>query len=204
MSGVNETLVREFFEARGFLVRQQRKFVAPGLHDDDAIDFHALNPRRREPRADLPAVLGAADVEGLSAAVVAVRGWHTETFSTALLAHEPDVVRFADPEQVAASSRSLGLEPPLTRVLVVPSLPETKSARDEAVQVLRARGVDALLPFRVVLADLIGGIEENRNYAKSDVLQILRILKIYDLLKDPTLELFRPRRGSAPAKRKSD
>jgi hypothetical protein len=196
MSGVNETLVREFFEARGFLVRQQRKFSAPGLQEDDAIDFHVLNARRREPRADLPTILTAEDTDGLAAAAVAVRGWHTEIFSAALLAHEPDVARFTDAEQVAASARALGLAPPLTRVLVVPSLPETKADRDQAVALLRAKGVDALLPFRAVLADLIQRAEVNRNYAKSDVLQILRILKNYDLLKEPALELFRPRRKS--------
>lgn len=41
---------------------------------------------------------------------------------------------------------------------------------------------------------LVRHTEVNRNYTKSDTLQILRILKKYDLLKDPALELFRPRR----------
>lgn len=194
MSGVNETLIREFFEARGFLVHQQRKFVAPGLHDDDEIDFFALNPRRASPPSALPAVLDAADVDELSAVVVAVKGWHSETFSVALLAQEPEVARFTDPVQVERSARAFGFQGPVSRVLVVPSLPQVKAARDEAVTALRNRGVDAILPFRVVLADLIQHTEVNRNYAKSDVLQILRILKNYDLLKEPSLELFRPRR----------
>lgn len=196
MSGVNESLVREFFEARGFLVRQQRKYVAPGLQEDDAIDFFVLNPRRRDQRSGLPAILAADDTDGLALAAVSVRGWHTETFSASLLEHEPEVARFTDPDRIAESARALGLEPPIARVLVVPSLPDTKADRDEAVALLRAKGVDALLPFRVVLADLIEQTEINRNYAKSDIRQILRILKNYDLLKEPSLELFRPRRKS--------
>lgn len=194
MSGVNETLVREFFEARGFLVRQQRKFVAPGLQHDDEIDFVVLHPRRPAAPEALPFVLSAADVDHLAAAAVAVRGWHTETFSAALLAQEPDVARFTDPAMVARAAQALGLELPLARILVVPSLPQQQKARDEATRALRERGVDAVLPFRAVLGDLILQIETNRNYAKSDILQVLRILKNYDLLKDPTLELFRPRR----------
>lgn len=194
MSGVNETIIREFFELRGFLVHQQRKFVAPGLQDDDEIDFFVVNPRSPSTASNLPAVLGADDVSRLASAAVAVRGWHSETFSVALLAQEPEVARFTDPDRVARSARALGLEPPLTRVLVVPSLPQNKAARDEAVAALRQRGVDALLPFRAVLADLIQRTEVNRNYAKSDLLQVLRILKNYDLLKDPPLELFRTRR----------
>lgn len=195
MSGVNETIVREFFESHGFLVHQQRKFVAPSLHDDDQIDFFVLNPRRQTRPDPLPSVLQAADVGFLTAAVVAVRGWHTETFSAALLAQEPEVARFTDPAQIAKSAATLGLDPPLTRVLVVPSLPQSKSARDEAVAALNRRGVDAILPFRTLLADLIESTEVNRNYAKSDLLQVLRILKNYDLLKDAPLELFRPKRA---------
>lgn len=193
MSGINETLVREFFEARGFLVRQQRKYVASGLPADE-IDFVVLNPRRTATVSDLPFVLEGADVDGLATAVVAVRGWHTETFSAALLAQEPEVARFTDAETVTRALGALGLAGrPARRVLVVPSLPQTHAAREAAVAALRERGVDAVLPFRSVLGVLIQHIETNRNYAKSDVLQVLRILKNYDLLKEPSLELFRAR-----------
>jgi hypothetical protein len=41
-----------------------------------------------------------------------------------------------------------------------------------------------------MLADIISMVEINRNYSKSDLLQIIRILKIYDLVKDPQLALF--------------
>jgi hypothetical protein len=59
---------------------------------------------------------------------------------------------------------------------------------------LRARGIDAVMPFRTVLADLITATEVNRNYQKSDLLQIIRILKNYDFLREPQLELFKPGR----------
>ena len=42
----------------------------------------------------------------------------------------------------------------------------------------------------------------NRNYQKSDLLQVLRILKNYDFLKEPQLELFKSKRkrsANAPA-----
>jgi hypothetical protein len=51
-----------------------------------------------------------------------------------------------------------------------------------------------VIPFCVMLTDLIGQVEVNRNYDKSDLLQILRILKIYGYFKEPQLELFKPRR----------
>jgi hypothetical protein len=45
-----------------------------------------------------------------------------------------------------------------------------------------------------MLSDLIGHIEVNRNYQKSDLLQMIRILKNYDFFKEPQLELFKSRR----------
>jgi hypothetical protein len=45
-----------------------------------------------------------------------------------------------------------------------------------------------------MLADLVAKIEVNRNYQKSDLLQVIRILKIYDFCKEPQLELFKPGR----------
>jgi hypothetical protein len=50
-----------------------------------------------------------------------------------------------------------------------------------------------------MLATLVTQIEVNRNYQKSDLLQIIRILKNYDFFKEPQLELFKakPKRKSA-------
>jgi len=36
--------------------------------------------------------------------------------------------------------------------------------------------------------------ETNRNYQKSDLLQMIRILKNYDFFKEPQLELFKTKR----------
>lgn len=195
MADVSETLVREFFEAHGFLVRQHRKFVAPAAAEEEEADFFILNPRPATGGEAPPSfVLSAGDLVGLRAAVVAVKAWHTETFSAALLAQEPAVVRFADAAVHARSLRAFGSAGPALKVLVVPSLPRAKAARDESLAALRAAGVEAMLPFRAVLADLVERVEANRNYARSDVLQVLRILKQYDLLKELQLELFRTRR----------
>ena len=47
-----------------------------------------------------------------------------------------------------------------------------------------------------MLADLVSETKANRNYQKSDVLQIIRILKNYDFLKGPQMELFKTKRKS--------
>ena len=66
------------------------------------------------------------------------------------------------------------------------------------VDLLKERGVDAIISFRAMLLDLLDKIEVNQNYSKSDTLQVMRILKNYDLLKDTQLDLLPDR---APSRR---
>ena len=74
------------------------------------------------------------------------------------------------------------------------------SIRSQSVDLLKARGVDAIISFRAMLLDLLEKIEINQNYTKSDTLQVMRILKNYDLLKDTQLDLLPER--SAPQSRR--
>jgi hypothetical protein len=133
-----------------------------------------------------------------------VKGWHTETFSSARLESKPELFRFLEPRSFQAAARAFGTAgaTPL-KILILPALPQDSHAREESINLLRAKGVDGVIPFRTLLADLIGRVEVNRNYEKSDLLQILRILKKYDLVKDPQLELFKPRKRIAKSS-KSD
>ena len=201
MSAVSETIVREYFELHGFFVRQQRKFVAPSRREEDEIDFLVMNPRG-EAGGALPFVLGSEDLTRLARAVVVVKGWHTETFSPGLLAHAPEIFRFLEPERFQHAARAFGGEGAPAKILVVPALPHGAEAREQSIELLRAKGLDAVIPFRTMLADLINQIEVNRNYQKSDLLQVIRILKNYGFFPEPQMDLFKaaPRRraGRAP------
>ena len=59
-------------------------------------------------------------------------------------------------------------------------------------------GVDAIISFRAMLLDLIDKIEPNQNYSKSDTLQVMRLLKNYDLIQDAQLDLPTTRDSAAP------
>jgi hypothetical protein len=61
--------------------------------------------------------------------------------------------------------------------------------------------LDGVISFRTMLSDLIDQVEVNRNYQKSDLLQVLRILKTYEFFREPQLELFhaKKRRRKNPA-----
>ena len=193
MAGVSETIVREFFELHGFLVRQERKYISPSRSEARAYDFLVLNPAPQAGESELPFILEAADLPRLTRAVVVVKGWHTETFSPARLTNAPEIFRFLEPAVFRRASRVFG-DGPLTKILVVPALPQGAEARRKSIGFLQGKGVDAVIPFRTMLDNLIQQTETNRNYQKSDLLQIIRILKNYDFFREPQLELFKSRR----------
>ncbi len=201
MAAVSETIVREFFELHEFLVRQHRKYIGRDDQDDD-IDFFVLNPHPQTPAAALPFVLGSQDLPFLERAVVVVKGWHTQTFSSGQLTHSPEIFRFVEPKVFQQAARAFGKDGTPLKILVVPTLPQDREAREQSIALLRSKGIDAVIPFHVMLAELIRQVEVNRNYQKSDLLQIIRVLKNYDFFKEPQLELFKPRRrrrSSRPA-----
>jgi hypothetical protein len=191
MSAVSETIVREYFELHGFLVRQQRKYVAPTRREDEEIDFFALNPRPRPEESKVPFVLTSSDLPRVARAIVVVKGWHTETFSSARLAQQPEIYRFVDSKVFQQAARAFGGDGSPTKILVVPALPQSEQGRAQSIELLRSKGIDAVIPFRTMLAELIDQTEANRNYQKSDLLQVIRILKNYDFLKEAQLELFK-------------
>ena len=160
-----------------------------------------MNPRAST-GGTLPFVLASSDLDRLHRAVVVVRGWHTEKFSAAVLANAPEMFRFLEPESMRRLEKEFGEDRPFLKILVVPALPAGSEAREEAIHFLRAKRVDAVLPFRTMLANLIDRIETNRNYTRSDLLQILRILKNYEFFPGPQLDLFQSRNPPASSRRR--
>jgi hypothetical protein len=194
VSSVSETIVREYFELHEFLVRQHRKYIAQSKREDDDIDFFVLNPHPWRMAASLPFVLSSADLPRVEHAIVVVKGWHTETFSPAVLMNAPEIFRFVEPATFKQAAKAFGAEGSPLKILVVPALPQGAEAREQSIALLRSKGIDAVIPFRTMLSELIEKTETNRNYQKSDLLQVIRILKNYEFFKEPQMELFKPRK----------
>jgi hypothetical protein len=89
------------------------------------------------------------------------------------------------------------------KLLVVPGWPRDAKTREKSIELLRAKGVDGVISFRSILQELIATVQTNRNYQKSDLLQILRLLKNYELLKEPQLELKFSRKGAKAQRMKA-
>lgn len=201
MSAIDEGIVREYFEQNGFLVRQARKYQVQSRRKvaEEEIDLIVFNPAWQRDSRKPDFFLFSNELPYVHRAIVAVKPWHTEVFTPAMLKSSPEVFRFLEDtviKQVArlfpsdASDESGGA---LTKILVLPSLPTAEPFRSQSVELLKSRGVDAILSFRAMLIDLLDKIESNQNYAKSDTLQVMRILKNYDLLKDNQMDLLAAR-----------
>jgi hypothetical protein len=190
MSAVDESIVREYFESHGFLVCQRRKYIVQARRKtgDEEIDLVVLNPRATATESPLGFEISSAELKHVARAVVAVKGWHTEVFAPGVLAHQPKIFAFVEKGALEDAQQLVGGES-LTKILVVPGLPRDAKLRARSIEVLRAKGVDAVISFRAILRELAAKVATNRNYQKSDLLQILRLLKNYDLLREPQLEL---------------
>jgi hypothetical protein len=210
MAGFDENLVREYFELNGFLVRQLHKYQVHSRHkrDEEEIDLLVQNPAW-QPTAQKPGFqLFASDLPLIRRAIVAVKGWHTSRLTPSMLRSGSKILDFLRKEVVEAASEyfsgyeeaavgEAGKEE-LTRVLVLPGLPSSEPHRSECIKQLQEHGVDAILTFPTILDNLVRRVEVNHSYQKSDVLQMIRLLKIYDMVRSRQLELFeeeRPAKG---------
>jgi len=211
MSAIDEVIVREYFEQNGFLVRQARKYQVQARRKTGAeeIDLMVFNPAWRRGARKPDFFLFSNELPYVQKAIVAVKGWHTGVFTPAMLKSSPEIFGFLEENVLKdvtqffpADSHSPDEEAgAVTKILVLPSLPTAEPFRSQSVALLKARGVDAIISFRAMLLDLLEKIEINQNYSKSDTLQVMRILKNYDLIKDVQLDIF-PERAAAPRRAK--
>ena len=197
MSAVSEWIVREYFESLGFLVRQPTKYQVSARSKlaEEEIDLLAVNPNPVEEARPEGILWGAHELRGVARAVIGVRGWHTERFSPAVIELSPEIFRFAEESTIKKIAQELG-PGPVAKILCLPELPAAGPLRTQAMALFKDKGIDGVILFRTMLLELAERIDVNKNYEKSDVMQILRILKNYDLLKDAQLELFKRKRSA--------
>lgn len=208
MAAIDEGIVREYFEQYGFLVRQVRKYQVQARRKtgDEEVDLLVYNPAYVRGSRKPDFLLFSNELPNIHRAVIVVKGWHTGRFTPSMLKSSPEIFRFLEDnvlQEVARYFPAAASDDPsdeLTKILVLPSLPTAEPFRSQSVELLKARGVDAIISFRAMLLDLVDRIEINQSYTKSDTLQVMRLLKNYDLLKDPQLDLLsetgaKPRRS---------
>jgi len=205
MSSVDESIVREYFEQNGFLVRQLRKYQVQSRKKttDEEIDLLVYNPSYLPNSRKPDFMLFSSELAYIQKAVVVVKGWHTLRFTPSMLKSSPEIFRFLEKtvvkkvsdlffnEKKGSGEADDDEDSDLLKILVLPGLPTENPYREQSMQLLQEKGVDGIISFRSMLLDILAKIEINRNYQKSEILQVLRILKNYDLLENPQMELFK-------------
>jgi hypothetical protein len=192
MASVNEQIVREYFETLGFFVIQPNKHQVAARHklDSEEIDLLIARPGSAGVyNTPKEVVWGAPELAKVQRAIVSIRGWHTDRFSPAVLKKNPDIFRFAELSVMKEARKTLGAGS-ITKILCVSDLTTTAGPQEETLELLRQGGIDGVISFRTMLLELMESVDVSKNYEKSDLVQTLRILKTYDLLKDAQLELF--------------
>jgi hypothetical protein len=204
MSAIDEGIVREFFEQNGFFVRQVRKYQVQARRKtgDEEIDLLVHNPSWRKGTRKPDFFLFSTELPFVHQAVVSVKPWHTDVFTPAMLKGSPEIFGFLEQNVLRQAARLFpaeadGVGSDVAKILVLPAIPTAEPFRSQSVELLKEKGVDGIISFRSMLLDLIEKIDANRNYGKSDTLQVIRVLKNYDLLKDAQLDLLSDRMQTA-------
>ncbi|GDY16818.1 hypothetical protein LBMAG55_01410 [Verrucomicrobiota bacterium] len=196
MAGFDDNLVREYFELNGFFTRTSAKPAgsARTRRAEEPGDLLVLNP---SPRAGLTPgfQLFGADLAGLGSAVIAIKGLTASKALTPAMLRRGDFLEFIRKEATVAAKEAFAeipepAEARPARVLVLPGLPAQEPPRSESIALLRDRGVDHVLTFRTILENLIQAAEAGAASPRSDTLQLLRLLRAYDMVNAAQLELF--------------
>jgi hypothetical protein len=199
MSAVDEDIVREYFEQNNFLVRQVHKYQVQSRKktSDEEIDLLVYNPTFVNSGRKPDFFIFASELPYVHRAMVAVKAWHTGRLNPATIRSSPDILRFLEEQVQKEAHRLFAVETleqdpndEMLKLLVTPGLPTQEPYRSQSISLLQDKGVDGIISFRSMLLDLLDRVQINRNYGKSDTLQVMRILKNYDLLTDSQMGLF--------------
>ncbi len=191
MSDLNMQITREFFELNLFYVLPHWRFESVG-GEGDALGaaLFVEQPRPAAP-GELGCLLHPGDVKSIQRAVVEVRAWHADRLYASVIEANPIFSRVASQKtRTLADAVFNGAEYRI--VLVVSEFSQAPTHRDKAVRALEAAGIDHVIEFPTMLADMLGLISTQDNYAPSQTLQTLRLLKRYNFIRRQQLELFFP------------
>ncbi len=179
-------IVREFFELNMFHVLTHWQHEALTGHSDAGALLFIERAVPRPPR-EVEFLLRAEDLPGIARAVVEVRAWHGERFYASVIESSPVLAHVAGSETHALAQSVFG-SPDFATILVLSELPASPEPRQRALQALQELGIGHTLEFSAILQETLSRISAHGNYAPSQTLQTMRLLKRYGLMQRQQLE----------------
>lgn len=191
---MDEWIAREYLELNGFVTMPLRKGRSQSKRSasEEGIDFYIRNMKPVEGDRDPDFLLFSSELRHLRSAVVCVRGWHGDKAALASMSNGADMAKYLEANVLKKVEkwfefehwRELGESEFPKRILVAPVFPMQEAYRARIVSALKDKGVDGILSFKSMLLDIIDRVDTRHVYPKSQLLQLVRTLKTFDLIKD--------------------
>ena len=192
-------LLREYLEANGKTVSARRIWRARGgrkKNQEEALAWSWGTDGGTVPPETAPGgfFLFTSDLQALPRGVLIDRAELHEGLSPAVL-RKPEGLRQFLVRTCAKTagdwlSEWSGVETDYPRYLLVPAFPGTDAHRREIEELLQGAGWRGAFSLRSILLDLMQRVETNASYQISPHLEMIRLLKVHDVLSEPQMRLF--------------
>lgn len=191
---LDEAIIREYLEQNGFLTRSLRKTRSQSKKTikEEGLDIYASNPNFVDGVRAPSFLLFSSELRYVKSMVICIRGWHSDKAALASMSSGPDILKHLESSVLKKVKTWIDLDgdreelvdDSALKVLVAPVFPRQEAYRRQCAAALREKGVDAIISFKSVLLDLIDRSDTKLVYPKSEAMQMLRVLKTFDLIKD--------------------
>jgi hypothetical protein len=181
MFSLETVILRHFFEAQGFLVRQCLPATPNGIES-----LHVINPVLKK-QGEISPILFVSDIGNLQKGLLWLPGWNALKIIPSQVKTSRELMQFIDKRLAERKVPAEFDETDAAKIVVVPSIPTEEPYRSETLDLLRVRKIDAMLSLKAVLMDLIARLDMRQ---PREGLQLLQLLANFDLLKTAQMELF--------------
>jgi hypothetical protein len=192
------TLATEYFHMGGFAVSPLP--AVPGRSHKKPSETHGFLAINRQPRAsDRPGQfqLFAADLAAVERALVVCHPGNNLVLPALTRKNPARMVEFIKKELAPDLNHTLAewmeaghWTEGTRRLAVVPVFPGTEPELSKASALLRQNGADGVISLTTVLEHVLKKVDVGDTTLSSEALQLVRLLKLFDWIKSPQLELF--------------
>ena len=201
MVDIEQEILEAYFESNGFLVRQAGK---PNDSESKKKSLPlptiaVLNPAVQSSDPNLSFRLFTGDLKGVRSALVSRLGWENSSFSNSILNSDAKLMKFFK-QEVNQERISQGYNPgpelpeswmgSYLCLLVVPALPRNEVKLKDLFVLFREMGVGGVLCLSSMLENLLRQSMPTLKYSNNGVFQMLKLLKVYQLAREPQLDMF--------------
>lgn len=194
---LDEAIVREYFEYYGFFTKTLRKACPQAKRTlaDEGGALYVKNPAFAVGGREPAFTMFSSELKYIDSAVVCVRGWHEDKAALASTLDGAEITKYVETKILKKIDKwfdidlkgELGIDEKPFKILVAPVFPMQEQYRRDVTHMLREKGVDAILSFKSMLVDLIDHVDTKEVYPKSETLQLIRMMKTFDLIKNSQL-----------------